>query len=327
MSAACPRTTPARRRAGGCSRGGSSSPARRCCPRTSVDSGAATAVQPQPRKGFPPLALSLGRSRRRRGARAPARPSSSTRPAAGKEAARIFGRFDSLEAKLGAAFAAWPASQDRIEQLGALFPRSALVQLHVGLARFWAGTGGALSRLARGPRRRAGHPVRRARRRPDPSRRLRARPARLRAELPLPRSRARRRPSSSSRSARRPDRTRPAPLRRGAAAARPPAVGAPRVRRGASARAERRRRARRRRRRPVRQEQPVCGVLAARAADAPLPAGGDGALPPRRAAALAEATCKEAKRQLRLARASEPGSPIAREAGRYLAELAKVGTG
>jgi tetratricopeptide (TPR) repeat protein len=36
---------------------------------------------------------------------------------------------------------------------------------------------------------------------------------------------------------------------------------------------------------------------------------------------------KEAKRQLRLARASEPGSRIAREAGRYLAELAKVGTG
>jgi Flp pilus assembly protein TadD len=36
---------------------------------------------------------------------------------------------------------------------------------------------------------------------------------------------------------------------------------------------------------------------------------------------------KEAKRQLRLARASEPGSRIAREAGRYLGELAQVGTG
>jgi len=30
-------------------------------------------------------------------------------------------------------------------QLGALYPRSALVQLHVGLARLWAGTGGALA--------------------------------------------------------------------------------------------------------------------------------------------------------------------------------------
>ena len=36
---------------------------------------------------------------------------------------------------------------------------------------------------------------------------------------------------------------------------------------------------------------------------------------------------KEAKRQLRLAQKIEPGSRIAREAGRYLAELAKVGTG
>ncbi len=35
---------------------------------------------------------------------------------------------------------------------------------------------------------------------------------------------------------------------------------------------------------------------------------------------------QEAKRQLRLAQESEPGSRIAREAGRYLAELTKVGT-
>ena len=60
------------------------------------------------------------------------------------EAARIFGRSDSLEAKLGAAFAAWPGSIDRVEQLGALYPRSAMAQLHVGLARFWAGRPGAV---------------------------------------------------------------------------------------------------------------------------------------------------------------------------------------
>ena len=58
-----------------------------------------------------------------------------------QQAAAVFARYDSLEAKLGSAFAAWPASEDRIEQLGALYPRSSLVQLHVGLARFWAGTG------------------------------------------------------------------------------------------------------------------------------------------------------------------------------------------
>ena len=110
------------------------------------DSGAATAVQAQPRAGFPPLALSLGvrddvEARELR--RAAELYEAGRRGQAGSrgEARRIFGRFDSLESKLGAAFAAWPASEDRIEQLGALFPRSALVQLHVGLARFWAGVG------------------------------------------------------------------------------------------------------------------------------------------------------------------------------------------
>ena len=66
------------------------------------------------------------------------------------EAGRIFSRYDSLEAKLGAAFAEWPATEDRIEQLGALYPRSALVQLHVGLARLWADTGDAGTAVAGG---------------------------------------------------------------------------------------------------------------------------------------------------------------------------------
>ena len=65
------------------------------------------------------------------------------------EARRLFERHDSLEAKVGAAFAGWPgsngtASLDRVEQLGALYPRSALAQLHLGLARFWAGEAGAI---------------------------------------------------------------------------------------------------------------------------------------------------------------------------------------
>jgi len=61
-----------------------------------------------------------------------------------RQAAALFAESDSLEAKLGAAFAAWPGSLDRVEQLGALYPRSALVQLHVGIARFWAGRPGAV---------------------------------------------------------------------------------------------------------------------------------------------------------------------------------------
>ncbi len=106
------------------------------------DSGAETAVKPQPREGVPPLALSLG-VRDDAEARELRRAIGLYESGRRGEARRIFARYDSLEAKLGAAFAAWPTSKDRIEQLGALFPRSALVQLHVGLARFWAGVGGA----------------------------------------------------------------------------------------------------------------------------------------------------------------------------------------
>jgi tetratricopeptide (TPR) repeat protein len=108
------------------------------------DSGAESAIQPQPREGFPPLVLSLG-VRDDAEARELRRAAELYATGGRGEARRIFERFDSLEAKLGAAFAAWPASKDRIEQLGALYPRSALMQLHVGLARFWAGTVGAVT--------------------------------------------------------------------------------------------------------------------------------------------------------------------------------------
>ena len=109
-----------------------------------VDSPTAAERQPQPRKGFPPLELSLGV---RDDAEAVELRRAAMLHESGKrqQAAAIFSRHDSLEAKLGAAFSAWPASEDRIEQLGALYPRSALVQLHVGLSRFWAGSGGALT--------------------------------------------------------------------------------------------------------------------------------------------------------------------------------------
>lgn len=103
----------------------------------------AAAAKPHPRKGFPPLELSFGvrDDAEARDLRRATQLYAAGRPA---QAARIFARFDSLEAKLGAAFAGWPASEARVEQLGALYPRSALVQLHVGLARLWAGAGDAV---------------------------------------------------------------------------------------------------------------------------------------------------------------------------------------
>jgi len=103
-----------------------------------------TVAQPaKARPGAPPLVLELG-LRDDRGARALREAAGLLRAGRRAEAAAIFRKDESLEAKLGGAFAAWPGTLGRVEQLGALYPRSALVQLHVGLARFWAGERGAL---------------------------------------------------------------------------------------------------------------------------------------------------------------------------------------
>jgi tetratricopeptide (TPR) repeat protein len=109
-----------------------------------VEAPPPSATQPKPRQGVPPLELSLG-FRDDVEARDLRRAVQLYEDGKHHEAGHIFESHDSLEAKLGAAFAAWPGSEDRIEQLGALYPRSALVQLHVGLARFWAGTAGAVT--------------------------------------------------------------------------------------------------------------------------------------------------------------------------------------
>ena len=98
---------------------------------------------PEPREGLPPLEVDLS-LRRDAEAEALARALEAYDAGRAAAAAAVFRRHDSLEAKLGAAFAAWPGSLDRVEQLGALYPRSSLVQLHVGWARFWAGHGGAV---------------------------------------------------------------------------------------------------------------------------------------------------------------------------------------
>ena len=107
-----------------------------------IESDPAAKSQPKPRPGSPPLELSLG-IRDDNEARELRRAVQLYEEGRRAQAGRIFSRFDSLEAKLGAAFAAWPRTEDRVEQLGALYPRSALVQLHVGLARLWAGAGDA----------------------------------------------------------------------------------------------------------------------------------------------------------------------------------------
>jgi tetratricopeptide (TPR) repeat protein len=91
------------------------------------------------RSGSPPLVLDLGvrtdaeATALRRGQRLYAEGDEA-------EAARVFARFSSPQAEIGQAFAVWPdGSLARIERLGAEYPRNAVVQFHLGLARFWVG--------------------------------------------------------------------------------------------------------------------------------------------------------------------------------------------
>ena len=65
---------------------------------------------------------------------------------AGKHAGakKRFARHDSLEARIGEAFSRWPGGTvARLTQLSGLHPRSAAVQLNLGIAQFWSGEGGA----------------------------------------------------------------------------------------------------------------------------------------------------------------------------------------
>ncbi len=104
----------------------------------------AAATQPVRRAGAPPLTLDLGL---RTDAEAVALRKAerlyngSERQGAGE----IFKRSGSLEAQVGSAYAAWPdGTLDRLQQLAGLHAQSALVQLHLGLALFWEGRGGAM---------------------------------------------------------------------------------------------------------------------------------------------------------------------------------------
>jgi len=97
----------------------------------------------EPRAGRPPLAYRFG-VRDDAESRALLRGARLLEAGRVASAQRAFARFDSLEAKVGAAFASWPnGTVDRLAQLAGLYPRSSLVQLHLGLALFWANDGEA----------------------------------------------------------------------------------------------------------------------------------------------------------------------------------------
>ena len=93
----------------------------------------------KPRPGVPPLLLDLG-VRDDREARALGRAAALYRNGHRKQAGRIFAQYHSLPAQIGAAFAAWPdGGLDTLKLLVASHPRSALAELHLGWAYYWAG--------------------------------------------------------------------------------------------------------------------------------------------------------------------------------------------
>jgi len=110
----------------------------------------------QAQPGLPPLLLDLGV---RTDAEAVALRRASTLYDRGqaRQAGLIFERFDSVEARVGAALAAWPdsprASFAGISDLARLHPRNSLVQLEYGLALFWRGDGAGAEEAWRAARR------------------------------------------------------------------------------------------------------------------------------------------------------------------------------
>jgi tetratricopeptide (TPR) repeat protein len=101
------------------------------------------AAGPERRPGPPPLTLDLGvrTDPEARGLRRAA-----IAYAAGRrtQAAGEFARWSSVEARVGEAFARWPAGTvDRLNRLAGLHPERAVVQLNLGVALYWSGLAGA----------------------------------------------------------------------------------------------------------------------------------------------------------------------------------------
>lgn len=104
---------------------------------------AVTATGTTQRAGAPPLSLDLG-VRTDREARDLRRALALYEKDDRRAAAELFDRHSSLEARVGQSFARWPdATVARLTRLAGLHPKSALIQLNLGIALFWAGENGS----------------------------------------------------------------------------------------------------------------------------------------------------------------------------------------
>ena len=110
---------------------------------TSDKPAGVAATGPTMRSGAPPLSLDLGV---RVDPEAVDLREALRLYEAGKlaEAEKLFARHNSLEARVGESFSNWPnGTVAGLTQLSGLHPKSAAVQLNLGIARFWAGEAGA----------------------------------------------------------------------------------------------------------------------------------------------------------------------------------------
>jgi len=95
-----------------------------------------------PRAGTPPLVLDLG-VRIDPEARALRRAAALHTRKEYREAGKIFGRYDSVEARVGAAFSSWPQGFARLSEIARDRPENGAGQLALGLGLFWRGKASA----------------------------------------------------------------------------------------------------------------------------------------------------------------------------------------
>ena len=97
-----------------------------------------TPKRPAGQAGSPPLVLDLG-VRTDREAVALRRAANLYNAGKKGQAARIFDRYGSLDARIGASLSAWPEGFARLAALAHDHPESAVAQLHYGLGLYWRG--------------------------------------------------------------------------------------------------------------------------------------------------------------------------------------------
>jgi tetratricopeptide (TPR) repeat protein len=107
-----------------------------------------TPPKPERQSGRPPLVLDLG-VRTDPEAVALRRAAELYDRGQAHGAGLIFDRYHSLSAEVGAAFAVWPDGFGELGTLSRTYPRNSLVQLHYGLALYWRGDRAAAERAWR----------------------------------------------------------------------------------------------------------------------------------------------------------------------------------